>query len=1434
MAEPVKFTVGGAVQAQAGTYLARPADEELFKACQNGEFAYILACRQIGKSSLMFETDKRLRQVGIRTAVIDLSSIGQRNISADSWYFSLIDELANNLNLQVNVQTWWETKPPLSTPVQRFLQFLRDVVLREIETESIVVFVDEIDTTLELEFTDDFFVAIRSVYNDRARYPVYHRLTFVLLGMATPSELIRDNSRTPFNIGRAIALRDFTLAECAPFREAIGSKYPDDSYFEQVYDWTHGHPYLTQKLGKAVLDWPGDDNSNLIDTLVAQLFLNPEGPGDDNLQFVQKSVTHNYPAREMLRLYKRVLQNEEPIPDDEKSIATNRLKLYGLVEVRNGTLQVRNKLYAQAFNLNWVEEMLEKNTYQQLGIPARYRIVQEIARGGFATIYLAETTPLEGGEIRNVALKVLDPREENAADPVKLIKRFEREATVVARLNHLNLMPIYETGRSETGREAEPALFIAMKYIPGGTLARRIKSEGALRRDEAVSIIKQIGSALAYAHNQGIIHRDVKPTNILLDTDYDPPRPILTDFGLVKEMAIREETFTTKPPGTSRYMAPEQLAPERWKEYAFSPATDIYALAITFFEMVAGEHPFEADSDHKLSSPEFINKHLSEPLPKLGDVAPQVGSLFDEILAQATAKDPAERFTGVLEFVEALAAANDEANRNRAARLVRAAKDFAQDQNPDEALTMIEKALQIYPMDIEALRLRGKIKNDQGLLQEALIDYRQAYEQENKLTSAAGLDYLGILQRLARDAWHDGMVDETLGYYQTIVHLMNEGRAKGIDIGIWDEAWAALVKSHYAVGQETYRQGNIDNLVEISDMLKREIRALQGLLAEQESQDLQEKLRLLQVETHHALGNRTYGDGKPKNMLEAIQSLKWKIRILNQLNASQESQDLQNKQRLLRVKCHHATGEQAYEAGQADDIRAAVRPLKRKIWVLKRLGAEPEQQDLQEKLKLCHLRIGEQAYANGNPTDLQQALTILDRESEALSALGAESAYQDLQVKRRLLQIKNHYQIGEQAYAGGKPEQLDPAIEILEREIQALDELGAQAESQQLRDKLRQLQIKRYEHSIETAVAEIDRFKAQVPIDEKAIFQRYDKIDQAYATLLDFSSENELWQNSRRQKLKERAEYRQELARRAEQIHDYETALQHYQNILNIEQIKKYESLAQELNLDLIKKIGDLKVKVDHNRKYREIEKLLDKGDYLPALDRLIEDFISKGVYEHRDVAQLLWQLIYAKQHEGKLPPELTSAAELTTVRNQLTQSDQTLEQLRSEITLLQQKLTQAEKKLNQVETRAATTRSRLANTEQTLNQIRSEANTIRAKLAETEQALSQTQIEATTAQSKLTETEQNLTESQAELSRLKSQLDEAKQIPEKLRKQHGLNKIVIPISLILAAIGGGIVGPQLQAIPGLRVVTILIWILLFGYFGYYLWIYYISPPFQE
>src|SRR5262245_17785988 len=202
------FTAGGILPPDAPSYLERDADRELFEALRRGELCYILNARQMGKSSLRVRVMRKLQQQGIHTAILDLPVFGGANVTPEQWYAGLLSKAGQDLGLRREFLEFWKQNASLPA-VQRFFSALEEVGLARL-AGPVVVFVDEIDATRSLQFsTDEFFAALRACFVRRADDAALSRLTFCLLGSATPSDLIRDVTITPFNVGRRIELRDF-------------------------------------------------------------------------------------------------------------------------------------------------------------------------------------------------------------------------------------------------------------------------------------------------------------------------------------------------------------------------------------------------------------------------------------------------------------------------------------------------------------------------------------------------------------------------------------------------------------------------------------------------------------------------------------------------------------------------------------------------------------------------------------------------------------------------------------------------------------------------------------------------------------------------------------------------------------------------------------------------------------------------------------------------------------------------------------------------------------------------------------------------------------------------------------------------------------------------------------------------------------------------
>ncbi|NES17448.1 MAG: hypothetical protein F6K41_00325 [Symploca sp. SIO3E6] len=229
------YHVGGCLPPDASSYVVRSADEELYQQLLSGEFCYVLNSRQMGKSSLRVQTMKRLQQEGVVCASVDITELGTQQVTPEKWYGGLTKTLVTRLQLEekFSYRNWLKEHKDIP-PVQFFREFIEEVLLTKI-LGPIVIFIDEIDSVLQLSFKDDFFALIRACYNKRADNPAYNRISFVLLGVATPGDLIADKDRTPFNIGRAIELHGFQQHEVEPLAQGL-SKYAVAYLKNQKFD----------------------------------------------------------------------------------------------------------------------------------------------------------------------------------------------------------------------------------------------------------------------------------------------------------------------------------------------------------------------------------------------------------------------------------------------------------------------------------------------------------------------------------------------------------------------------------------------------------------------------------------------------------------------------------------------------------------------------------------------------------------------------------------------------------------------------------------------------------------------------------------------------------------------------------------------------------------------------------------------------------------------------------------------------------------------------------------------------------------------------------------------------------------------------------------------------------------------------------------------
>ena len=270
----------------------------------------------------------------------------------------------------------------------------------------------------------------------------------------------------------------------------------------------------------------------------------------------------------------------------------------------------------------------------------RYEIIRSIGEGGMANVYLAEDTILN----RKVAVKIL--RGDLASDE-KFVRRFQREAISASSLSHPNIVEMYDVG------EDDGKYFIVMEYVEGKSLKSLIKKRGGLTLPEAIDIMLQLTDGIACAHNSYIIHRDIKPQNIII---LDDGRVKITDFGIAQALNRHELTETNSVMGSVHYLPPEQA-----NGTGTTIKSDIYSLGIVMFELLTGKVPFKGEN-----AVEIAIKQMKDPMPSVREYKESIPQSIENVILKATAKNPKNRYDSVLEMQEDIKTALREDRRDEA------------------------------------------------------------------------------------------------------------------------------------------------------------------------------------------------------------------------------------------------------------------------------------------------------------------------------------------------------------------------------------------------------------------------------------------------------------------------------------------------------------------------------------------------------------------------------------------------------------------------------------------------------------------------------------------------------------------------------------------------------------------------------------------------
>ncbi len=363
MTKNYEFKVGGSLGENAPSYVVRQADEELYHYLKLGEICYIFNSRQMGKTSLIVRTQNRLKAEGYACTSLDFSVRGSGDIKSEQWYAGIVYKLVVNFELgnpKDFLLNWWKDRSAISG-VERLDEFIETVLLASIKSK-IVIFIDEIDSILSLRFpTDDFFALIRSCYEKRNYNREYQRLTFALVGVATPGDLIGDKKRTPFNIGKAIQLDGFKESEIEPLAKGFEGIVENPlGLINSVLTWTGGQPFLTQKVCRLLKDEEINNGFELESIIHNKIIDNWEAHDEpEHLKTIRdRMLLGEQIAGRFLGLYQQILLSGYINADN--SLENMRFRLLGLVVKEDRIIKVYNQIYKSVFNLNWVEKELGK------------------------------------------------------------------------------------------------------------------------------------------------------------------------------------------------------------------------------------------------------------------------------------------------------------------------------------------------------------------------------------------------------------------------------------------------------------------------------------------------------------------------------------------------------------------------------------------------------------------------------------------------------------------------------------------------------------------------------------------------------------------------------------------------------------------------------------------------------------------------------------------------------------------------------------------------------------------------------------------------------------------------------------------------------------------------------------------------------------------
>ena len=615
--------------------------EALYSAVVTHQCRSLVGERKLGKSTLLTYVGQPdvLRRYGLdpqRQLMLYFDLESMASASVEDFWMEVLDRLSARLpegdllNAVKRAADYGEVR---FMAVRRLLRRVRDAGF------DVALCLDEFESLARnSSFEPDFYGELRSLAGELG-------LVYLTASKRSLYEVTYEHSDTLsspfFNIFSELPLglmnEDEARGLLAGLSSQISASFCDDE-ITFALSLAGTHPFFLQIAGYHLADTPGCGKPRA-----------PEGYQQIRKRFLAEAEDHyrylwsQLPNTQQLALA-HLSHASEPV--------VRILKQKALLKNRDEEPAPFSATFAEFLQRQRAEQPAMPTSTTSADLTGKtlggYRVIAPLGQGGMADVYKGYQPSLD----RYVALKILTPR---ASADAAFYERFQREATSIAKLRHPNIVQVYDFGN------ADGLTYMVMEYIAGPTLKSRmgdVRSQGQLMpRDEVLTIMRDVAAALDYAHAHGLIHRDVKPANILLRLEEsasyllpsgvqhaEEPYAVLTDFGVVKMLEGIQFTATGMTLGTPDYMSPEQASGEE-----VTHSSDVYALGVVLYEMLVGQLPFSADTPLAV-----LLMHMSDSPPPARTLMPDLPAGIDDVLNRALAKSPRERFHSAGELVAAL------------------------------------------------------------------------------------------------------------------------------------------------------------------------------------------------------------------------------------------------------------------------------------------------------------------------------------------------------------------------------------------------------------------------------------------------------------------------------------------------------------------------------------------------------------------------------------------------------------------------------------------------------------------------------------------------------------------------------------------------------------------------------------------------------------